>query len=105
MNVSNIPDYVAPIVGYGFWMWDATGLRSLNGDAWLPGRALTAKCLKSDHEAPTDDCLCGVYAAKSYQHLQRIYPSKCVEAFVHGGFTFGQGGGTPSRVLFAVHIS
>ena len=29
-------------------------------------------------------CSCGIYAAKDYQHLQKICSSECVEAFVHG---------------------
>ncbi|MGP8143062.1 MAG: hypothetical protein ACLQBU_14400 [Terriglobales bacterium] len=80
MNVSTIPDYISPIVGYRGWCWDATGLRSLNGDAWRPGRALTAKCPKADHEPVADGCSCGVYAAKDYQHLVNI----CYPLAVHG---------------------
>jgi hypothetical protein len=72
MNVPPIPDYISPIVGYRVWDWDATGLRSLNGEQWFPGRALTAKCPTTDHESPADGCSCGVYAAKNNQHLQKI---------------------------------
>jgi hypothetical protein len=89
MNVPVIPDHVSPIVGYRVWYRDATGrLRSMNGEEWLPGLALAAKCLVGmvgfggfripdianrpiqDHEAPADGCACGVYAAKSYEQLQ-----------------------------------
>ncbi|MFY9560291.1 MAG: hypothetical protein WAQ52_08675 [Terriglobales bacterium] len=84
MNVPAIPDYISPIVGYRVWNWHANELWSLNGEAWLPGRALTAKCLKTDHEPPTVECSCGVYAAKSRQHLQEFCSSECVETFVHG---------------------
>jgi hypothetical protein len=81
VNISTIPDYVSPIVGYRVWKWDANELWSLNGEAWSPGRVLTAKCRKTDHDSPADGCPCGIYAAKSYQHLQQIIH---VESFVHG---------------------
>jgi hypothetical protein len=72
MKVPDIPDYVSPIVGYRVWAWGAIGLSSLNGDAWHPGRALTAKCPKADHEPAADGCSCGIYAARDYQHLVNI---------------------------------
>jgi len=81
MSVPVIPDYVSPIVGYRVWNWGATGLWSL-GAAWLPGRALTAKCLRTDHNAPSDDCSCGIYAAKNFEHLRQIING--VEYAVHG---------------------
>lgn len=84
MKAPAIPDYVSPIVGYRAWHWHAKALWSFNGEAWRPGHALTAKCPKADHEPPADGCSCGIYAAKDYQHLQRICSSQCVEAFVHG---------------------
>jgi hypothetical protein len=87
MNVPVIPDFISPIVGYRVWNWHANELKSVNGEVWRPGRALTANCPKGNHEPPADGCSCGVYAAKSYQHLQEIiYPSKFAEAFafVHG---------------------
>jgi hypothetical protein len=83
LNIPGIPDYISPIVGYRVWDWDATGLRSLNSERWFPGRALTAKCRTIDHESPADGCSCGVYAAKNYQHLQKI-SSSCVDDVVHG---------------------
>jgi hypothetical protein len=84
VNVPVIPDYVSPIVGYRVWNWGVTGLRSLNGEAWLPGRALSATCPRTDHEAPADACSCGVYAAKNYQHLEDISSSTAAELYVHG---------------------
>lgn len=84
MKGPDIPDYVSPIVGYRVWDWGATGLRSLNGEAWVPDRALTAKCPTSDHVPPADGCSCGVYAAKNYQHLQNISLSTAFESCVHG---------------------
>jgi hypothetical protein len=80
LNIPDIPDYISPIVGYRVWNWHANELWSLNGEAWLPGRALTAKCRRGLHEPPAEDCSCGVYAAKSYQHLQKAV----VGSFVHG---------------------
>jgi preprotein translocase subunit YajC len=82
----NIPDYISPIVGYRVWRWNATGLKSLNGEPWLPGRPLAAGCrvvargtivgrTKAVHntdELPHSDCTCGVYAAKNLAHLRQI---------------------------------
>ena len=81
MSIPAIPDYISPIVGYRVWNWDAIGLWSLNGERWFPDRALASKCPRADHEPPTDDCSCGVYAAKNYQHLRKIADIKCR---VHG---------------------
>ena len=87
----NIPDYVAPIVGYRAWQWNCGGwnphsapLKSFNDEWWSPGRALTATCTASfgwtpatgtevahgRHEAPLATCTCGIYAATSFDHLQ-----------------------------------
>jgi preprotein translocase subunit YajC len=82
----NIPDYISPLVGYRVWRWNATGLKSLNGEPWLPGRVLTAGCraampgtivgyaraVHSAHELPHPDCTCGVYAAKTIEHLRQF---------------------------------
>ena len=80
-----VPDYISPIVGYRVWQWDAAGLRSLNGEPWLPGRPLAAGCraaargtivgraeaVNNAHESPHSDCTCGVYAAKNIEHLRQ----------------------------------
>jgi preprotein translocase subunit YajC len=79
----NIPDYISPVVGYRAWRWNATGLKSLNGEPWLPGRPLAAECqaaargtrvkaVHGDHELPHPNCTCGVYAAKNREHLRRV---------------------------------
>jgi len=82
----NIPDYISPIVGYRVWRWNATGLKSLNGEPWLPGRPLAAGCqaaargiivgrakaVHGTHELPHSDCTCGVYAAKNLEHLRQF---------------------------------
>ena len=70
-----IPDFVSPIIGYRVWGWDATGLTSLNGEQWSPNKPLAAVCRASDthdaHHAPHMNCTCGVYAAKTLEHLRR----------------------------------
>jgi hypothetical protein len=80
-----IPDYISPVVACRVWRWGATGLQSLNGEPWLPGRPLVAACrlpsgttvhrteaLHSTQELPHPDCSCGVYAAKSIEHLREF---------------------------------
>jgi hypothetical protein len=67
------PDFISPVVGYRVWQWDAAGLKSLNGIVWCPGEAFTAQCkTQGCYEAPKSDCTCGVYAAKTLDHLRRI---------------------------------
>ena len=72
----SIPDYISPIIGWRVWRWYASGLRSLNGKPWSPGQPLAAKCGAGNahdaHEPPQADCTCGVYAAKSLDHLRQI---------------------------------
>jgi len=63
----SVPDYVAPIVGYRIWQWDAPFLKSLsNGEPWFPGKPMTAKCCAGlAHEQPPQErCTCGIYAAR-----------------------------------------
>jgi hypothetical protein len=82
-----VPDYISPVIGYRAWRWKATGLQSLNGSPWLPGRPMVAGCgpragtiasrAESAHgagadELPHADCTCGVYAAKNLEHLRQI---------------------------------
>jgi preprotein translocase subunit YajC len=80
-----IPDYISPVVGYRVWQWDAVGLKSLNGELWVPSQPLSAICRadrsgsiaglsKSTHNAaelPFFKCTCGVYAAKTTEHLRQ----------------------------------
>ena len=81
----NIPDYISPIVAYRAWRWNATGLKSLNGEPWHPGRPLAAGCraaggtiigraeaVHGAQELPHPDCTCGVDAAKNLEHLRQI---------------------------------
>ena len=81
-----IPDYISPVVGYRVWQWNAAGLKSLNGEPWLPGRPLAAACraaacgtivgranaVHDARELPHPDCTCGVYAAKNLEHLRQF---------------------------------
>ena len=81
----NVPDCISPIVGYRVWQWDVTGLRSLNGEPWRPGKTVAARCKVSataigpdraefrdgSHEAPEANCTCGIYAAKNRNDLQK----------------------------------
>jgi preprotein translocase subunit YajC len=80
-----IPDYISPVVGYRVWQWDATGLRSLNGEKWFAHQPLSAVCKadvcgsiaglsKATHnraELPSFGCTCGVYAARTMEHLRQ----------------------------------
>jgi hypothetical protein len=80
-----IPDYISPIVGYRAWHWDATGLKSLNGELWVAGRPLSAVCradkngsiaglsrtTHNHNELPCFKCTCGIYAAKTTEHLRQ----------------------------------
>jgi hypothetical protein len=79
-----VPDYISPIIGYRVWKWDAAGLKSLNGEPWLPQRRLAATCRVSTFgtvvgraeaahgacDAPQVDCACGIYASRSLDHLR-----------------------------------
>ncbi|MGA7769082.1 MAG: hypothetical protein WB781_09815 [Candidatus Sulfotelmatobacter sp.] len=82
----SIPDYISPIVGYRVWTWDTKGLKSLCGERWKPSQLLAARCRASvvvgpiagraeavhdAHEPPQTDCTCGVYAAKTIEHLHQ----------------------------------
>jgi hypothetical protein len=74
----NVPDYISPVVAYRAWQWDATGLKSLCGEPWHPGQPLAATCRASVRgsahpvtDAPQIGCTCGIYAAKSRDHLRR----------------------------------
>jgi hypothetical protein len=87
----SIPDYISPIVGYRGWTWDTKGLKSLCGQRWHPGLALAARCrapavvgniagrIEADdaHDAPQAKCTCGVYAAKSLEHLRKNGYDRC----------------------------
>jgi hypothetical protein len=93
-----IPDYISPVVAHRVWRWDETGLKSLNGELWLPGRPVEAQCrvvpaarhmrvADDAKEVPDRNCSCGVYAAKNLEHLQQIgYADRgaCGEVYLWG---------------------
>jgi len=80
-----IPDYISPIIGYRIWQWDDVGLKSLNGELWSANQPLLAVCMadtrnsisglaRTAHDAaelPSFKCTCGVYAAKTIEHIHR----------------------------------
>jgi hypothetical protein len=80
-----VPDYISPVVGYRVWQWDAAGLQSLNGELWFARQPLSAVCRadrsgsisglsKATHdsgELPYFNCTCGVYAARTIEHLHK----------------------------------
>jgi len=83
-----IPDLISPIIGHRVWRWDAAGLSSLNGKRWPPRQPLAAKCGAGNahdaHEPPHLDCTCGVYAAKSREHLRQLgYEGRGIRGEVH----------------------
>ncbi len=80
-----IPDYTSCLTGHRVWNWDAAGLKSLNGEKWFAHQPLSAVCRagacgsvsglsKATHnpdELPYLKCTCGVYAAKTIEHLHQ----------------------------------
>jgi hypothetical protein len=80
----NVPDYISPIAAHRVWQWDTTGLRSLNGEQWSPGKPLAARCgvvrhgkfvdlpAHVAHIVPKADCRCGVYASKRLDSLRSM---------------------------------
>lgn len=93
-----IPDYISPVVGHRVWRWNETGLKSLNGEPWLPGQHLEARCriaraarhasvVDRPAEVPDRNCTCGLYAARNLEHLRQLgYASYgvCGEVYLWG---------------------
>lgn len=76
------PNYLDRKVAYRVWRWAATGLHSLNGESWLPGRPIEGRCRIASaahdvrgagcaNEIPDRKCTCGVYAANNIDHLRQ----------------------------------
>jgi hypothetical protein len=61
-----IPDGIEPITAFRVWRGDLfLRLHSLNNETqWEPGEWASAHCPRSRHDAPDEDCTCGLYAAK-----------------------------------------
>jgi hypothetical protein len=77
----SVPDYISPIVGCRVWTWDTAGLKSLCGERWRPNQSLAARCRASAilgrgkakdgvHDAPHENCTCGIYAVKTLHHFR-----------------------------------
>ena len=86
--MKKIPDLISPIIGHRVWRWDAAGLRSLNGKRWSPRQPVAATCGAGNahdaHDPPHFDCTCGVYAAKSREHLRQLgYEGRGIRGEVH----------------------
>lgn len=93
-----IPDYISPVMAHRVWRWDDTGLKSLNGEPWLPDRPVEARCrvapaarhvsvVDRPAEVPNRNCTCGLYAAKNLEHLRQLgYASYgvCGEVYLWG---------------------
>jgi hypothetical protein len=61
------PDLAEAIVGWRAWKLDTRGsLVSLSRhDVWPVGQPLVARCDRARHEAPSQECTCGIYAFRS----------------------------------------
>jgi hypothetical protein len=81
----SVPDYILPLVGYRVWTWGTMGLKSLSGVRWHPNQSLAGRCRASTvtgtgvgraeaadhtHDAPQENCTCGVYAVKTLHHFR-----------------------------------
>lgn len=103
-----VPDMVGAVVAWRAWKIGADGLLhsvSMTDVAWRPREAIQAACSKrsAPHEPPGEDCDCGIYAAKTREHLESMHypnynyqlgdPSVCVgEVWLWGGIVPGSQG-------------
>jgi hypothetical protein len=63
-----------PVIGFREWVVRREGLvSSIRGDPW-PSAAARASC-ETGHDAPADDCRCGIYAIEGWPRLgdDRLY--------------------------------
>jgi hypothetical protein len=84
----NVPDVIGEVIAFRSWNVDLNGiLLSLNGQRWRPGGYLVAECQNymlapgfrarrslaqqkhKQSEIPVPTCTCGIYAAKTREHL------------------------------------
>lgn len=68
-EVSKIPDYVNPLVGYRNWAYSNGFLSSpiATNVIWEPNKRMECGCRNSSrewHKSPSSDCSCGLYAVK-----------------------------------------
>jgi len=71
-----VPDAIDPFVGWRAWNIistnEGTFVGSINaGVLWPAGRKFEATC-RYPHEPPDPKCSCGVYAARTRKHLQKM---------------------------------
>jgi len=77
-----IPDYAEETVGWRAWTIARKEL-GREGDVlmhsvtysdlfWPPREAVEASCGRSHREVPTESCRCGLYSAKTREHLQEM---------------------------------
>ncbi|MGQ0520564.1 MAG: hypothetical protein ACT4PX_05365 [Actinomycetota bacterium] len=92
MTEFSVPDAIEPIAAWRYWRVGSADrrLQSLTGrhQGWQPGQALEARCRFDNvdrsewryqlvsgfspdpHPAPSEGCTCGLYAARSLEHLR-----------------------------------
>src|SRR5665213_2581201 len=64
-DLVEVPDLIAPVLGFRAWRLDHDFLLSPStGEWWPPGTELEARCLRGAHleVAPAHGCDCGIYA-------------------------------------------
>lgn len=74
-----VADRVRPSLGYRAWRLDAAGhLQSpyayvSSGVCWPSKRPLVAKCTYEDHQAPSEECDCGIYTKATLQGVRKHF--------------------------------
>lgn len=66
-----VPDAIEPAIGYRAWRLEHNRLYSINHKVeWQPHMVFEATCgLGLDHDVPSEGCLCGTYAAATFNRL------------------------------------
>jgi hypothetical protein len=72
----NIPDRIGTEVGWRGWHVATRGGHAflysvVHETLWPAGETIQALCTK-EHDAPSARCTCGIYAARSLEHLRDI---------------------------------
>lgn len=77
-----VPDLMEPVEGWRSWClrteWGMPVLESVTqqGHFWQPRAVMEAECLKGrEHPTPSIKCSCGLYAAKTLEHLLGMHYS------------------------------
>jgi hypothetical protein len=60
-SARSAPDLIHAVIGFRHWRFDDHGLLSLTRDHRWRGTECVATCTSS-HQAPVNDCACGIYA-------------------------------------------